>query len=69
MDKLINRIPGSRLLVSSLPGLASRAHAESAFSKHCLVNLISKETHLVFSITWLTSFDIKLTRLGFENAC
>ena len=28
MDKLINRIPGSRLLISSLPGLALRMHAE-----------------------------------------
>ena len=28
-DKLINRIPGSRLLISSLPGLALRTHVES----------------------------------------
>ena len=42
MGKLINRIPGSRLLISSLPG---------SFSKPCLVNLISKDTHLVFSIS------------------
>ena len=27
--KLINRIPGSRLLISSLPGLALRTHVES----------------------------------------
>ena len=27
--KLINRIPGSRLLISSLPGSASRTHVES----------------------------------------
>ena len=57
MGKLINRIPGSRLLISSLPGLALRTHVESlgkprdAFSKPCLVNLISKDTHLVFSIS------------------
>ena len=57
MGKLINRIPGSRLLISSLPGSALRKHVESlgraiqhAFSKPCLVNLISKDTHLVFSI-------------------
>ena len=73
MGKLINRIPGSRLLISSLPGSALRTHVESlgkprdvnkrsqslawqasrcqqAFSKPCLVNLISKDTHLVFSI-------------------
>ena len=29
MDKLINRISGSRLLMSSLPGLALRSHVES----------------------------------------
>ena len=27
--KLINRIPGERLLISSLPGLALRTHVES----------------------------------------
>ena len=27
--KLINKIPGSRLLISSLPGLALRTHDES----------------------------------------
>ena len=43
MGKLINRIPGSRLLISSLPG--------SALRTPCLVNLISKDTHLVFSIS------------------
>ena len=88
MGKLINRIPGSRLLISSLSGSALRRHVESlgkprdvnmrsqalpgkldikrhspsilyisaslAMStcvlKPCLVNLISKDTHLVFSI-------------------
>ena len=49
MGKLINRIPGSRLLLSSLPGLALRRHDES-LGKPCLVNLISKDTHLVFTI-------------------
>ena len=29
MDKLINRMPGSLLLISSLPGLALRMHVES----------------------------------------
>ena len=29
MGKLINRIPGSRLLISSLPGSAWRTHVES----------------------------------------
>ena len=66
MGKLINRIPGSRHLISNLPGSALRTHVESlgkprdfnkrpqkrqqAFSEPCLVNLISKDTHLVFSI-------------------
>ena len=53
MGKLINRIPGARLLISSLPGSALRTHVECqhAFSKPCLINLISKDTHLVFSIS------------------
>ena len=29
MGKLLNRIPGSRLLISSLPGSALRTHVES----------------------------------------
>ena len=29
MGKLINRIPGSRILISSLPGWALRTHVES----------------------------------------
>ena len=29
MGKLINRLPGSRLLISSLPGSALRSHVES----------------------------------------
>ena len=41
--KLINSIPGSRLFISSLPGEAL---------KPCLANLISKDSHLVFSIYW-----------------
>ena len=59
MGKLIYRIPGSFLLISSLPGSALRTHVESLgkprdFKKRsqsfALVNLISKVTHLVFSI-------------------
>ena len=34
MGKLINRIPGSRLLISSLPGLALRMHDESIGKPH-----------------------------------
>ena len=37
MGKLINRIPGSRLLISSLPGSALRTHVES-LGKHLDVN-------------------------------
>ena len=34
MGKLINRIPGSRLLISSLPGSALRTHVESLRKPH-----------------------------------
>ena len=37
MVKLINRIPGSRLLTSSLPGSALRTHVKS-LGKPCDVN-------------------------------
>ena len=37
MDKLINRIPGSRLLISSLPGSALKTYVES-FGKPLDVN-------------------------------
>ena len=66
MGKLINRIPGSSLLISSLPGKALRtlvdiarqaSRCQQAFSKPCLVNLISKDTHLVFSI-YVTSVKV-----------
>ena len=52
--KLINRIPGLRLLMSSLPGL-------QAFSKPCLVKLITKDNHLIFScyMSQLLTFCIK----------
>ena len=41
MAKLINRIPGSRLLISSLPGSALRTHVES-LGKPRDVNIILK---------------------------
>ena len=58
MGKLINRIPGSCLLISSLPGSASRTHVESlskprnstSIPEALPGNFISKDTHLVFSI-------------------
>ena len=52
MGKLISRIPGLLLLISSLPGSALRMHVEcqQAFLKPCLVKLISKDIHLIFSI-------------------
>ena len=34
MGKLINRIPGSRLLISSLPASALRMHVESLGNPH-----------------------------------
>ena len=37
MGKLINRIPGSRLLISSLPGSALKTHVETP-GKPCDVN-------------------------------
>ena len=56
MGKLINRITGSRVLISSLPDSALKTLVESlgkpqqAFSKPCLVNMILKDAHSVFSI-------------------
>ena len=60
VGKLMHRIPGSRLLISCLPGSASRTYVEllgkptdvnkPGFSKPCLVSLISKDTLLVFSM-------------------
>ena len=51
MGKLINRIPGSRLGFEHACCLSRQAsRCQHAFSKPCLVNLISKDTHLVFSI-------------------
>ena len=49
MGKLINRILGSRLLIRMSNRSASLA-IQQALSKPCLVNLISNDTHLVFSI-------------------
>ena len=45
MGKLINRIPGSRLLISSLPGSALRTHVES-LGKHRDVNKRSQSLAL-----------------------
>ena len=47
MSKLINRIPGSRLLISSLPGSALRTHVES-LGKPRDVNMRSQ------SLAWKT---------------
>ena len=58
MGKLINRIPGSCLLILSLLGSALIMHVESLGKLHdvnkrsqSLVLLISKDTHLVFSMS------------------
>ena len=51
VGKLINRIPGSSLLISSFTRLGfENACCQQAFSKPCLVNLIYKDTHLTFFI-------------------
>ena len=59
IGKLINRIPGSRLFDIKFTRLSfenacliarQASQCQQAFSKPCLVNLISKDTHLVFSI-------------------
>ena len=51
--KLINRIPGSRLLISNLPGSASIMHVES----------FDKLVHLVISISFVSSEGLeKLTQ-------
>ena len=44
MGKLIKRIASVRLLISSLP-------ARQAFSKPCLVNLISKDANRLFYLS------------------
>ena len=43
--KLINRLPGLRLLISSLPGLPLRMHVES-LGKPCDVNKCSQSLAL-----------------------
>ena len=64
IGKLINRIPGLHLLISSVPGsnfrtpvesLSKPGHFQQAFSKPCLVNLISKDPRLVFSIYMMST--------------
>ena len=46
VGKLINKIPGSRLLISSLPGLALPTHVES-LGKPCDVNKRSQSRALL----------------------
>ena len=55
MGKLINRIPGLRLLISNLPGSALRqaSRCQQAFSKPCLVNFKSKDKERLFlAVPW-----------------
>ena len=53
MGQLINRIPGSCLLISNFTGSALRMNVELLGKPRDvnkrLVNLLSKDTHLVFS--------------------
>ena len=54
MGERINRIPDLCPLIASLQALALRTLAsfaiQEAFSMPCPINLISKDTHLVFSV-------------------
>ena len=58
MGQLINRIPGSCLLISSLPGLVFRTHVESLGKPRDSTSVLKalpgkldmKSTNLVFSI-------------------
>ena len=66
MGKLMIIIPGSCLLISSLPGLALRTHVESRGKPHeankCSQGLSGKldikDTHLVFSI-YIDHFQVR----------
>ena len=48
MGKMINRIPGSRLMISSKPSDVNKCSQSQ-------VHLISKDTRLAFSISWQAS--------------
>ena len=65
MGKLTNEIPGSRLLISSLPGSALRAHVESLDKPRDVnkrsQNFISKDTHLVISISHAVASECDIT--------
>ena len=58
MGKLINRIPGLRLLISSLPGSALRTLVESAMSTSVLKALPGKldikrhSPSILYKIVW-----------------
>ena len=72
--KLINRIPGLRLLISvyqarlqeSMLNHSASLAFQQAFSKPCLVNLISKDTHLVFSFFISSSLFLVMGLLRFH---
>ena len=49
MGKLINRTPGSRLLISSLPGSALRTHVESLCKPLDVNNGVNKRSQ---SLAW-----------------
>ena len=51
MRKLINRIPASLGFENACWIARQASRCQQAFSKPCLVNLISKDTHQVFSIS------------------
>ena len=72
VNQSINRLPGSRLLISCLPGSAlekllirsASLAIQQPFPKLCLVNLISKDTHQALSVlrSCLVSLSLKQVR-------
>ena len=52
MGILINRTPGSRLLISSLPGSALIMHVELLDKPRDVNKHSQSDAHLVFSIFW-----------------
>ena len=65
MGKLINRIPGSHLLISCLPGSALRMNDESLGKSRDSTSILKAlpgkleiKRHLVFSIYWISDLGL-----------
>ena len=67
----IFRILGGCLLISSLPDKALRTNVsraiQHAFSKPCLINLISKDTNLVFYLSIGSLLKLAIMKYNFIN--